>query len=404
MTSIQAIVCRSAQAALAFASLSLVAATPSLARPAPHTAGHTIAGGNALIQVQRGALRPVEVRRRLADRGYRRIQILENNPPFLVEACRDGELFELRVGRRGRVRNARVVGNCGRSRRFGAQSRTIRELRRSGYSRIEAVRERGNVTVFEACRGYNRERIVVERDGDIRRRRRIGACLQNRNQIAGPATGRRRPARRNVSEADARRTLSNRRYYNVRLTDTRPRRLVFEACRGIRQFRVGVDRDNGNLVGRRRIGWCERPRNRRPVRITRPQIDFNASSRLRATTCQDAFDYLLAQDKVYFSTASAEIREESVPLLRRVARVAQRCPDATLIIGGHTDSTGSDELNQELSEDRALSVVQFLRRTGISRNRVSGIGYGERRPVASNATTQGRALNRRIEFLVEWDG
>jgi outer membrane protein OmpA-like peptidoglycan-associated protein len=67
-------------------------------------------------------------------------------------------------------------------------------------------------------------------------------------------------------------------------------------------------------------------------------------------------------------------------------------------INGHTDNTGSDELNQKLSESRANSVKQYLLENGIGENRITATGYGESKPIADNKTAAGRAMNRRVEI------
>jgi len=67
-------------------------------------------------------------------------------------------------------------------------------------------------------------------------------------------------------------------------------------------------------------------------------------------------------------------------------------------VAGHTDSSGNDMLNMELSQSRAESVVEYLVSAGIARERMKAKGYGESRPVADNATAEGRAKNRRVEL------
>ena len=76
-------------------------------------------------------------------------------------------------------------------------------------------------------------------------------------------------------------------------------------------------------------------------------------------------------------------------------------PDVQVEISGHTDSQGSDELNQDLSLRRAQAVKNWLVQKGIASNRIKTVGKGEKEPVADNTTAEGRAANRRIEFYVE---
>ena len=76
--------------------------------------------------------------------------------------------------------------------------------------------------------------------------------------------------------------------------------------------------------------------------------------------------------------------------------VRDRSLDMTVI--GHTDSTGNDEINDELSLARATSVVDFFVANGVSADRLEAMGKGSREPIAPNDTPEGRALNRRVEF------
>ncbi|MBV6658078.1 MAG: OmpA family protein [Devosiaceae bacterium] len=117
--------------------------------------------------------------------------------------------------------------------------------------------------------------------------------------------------------------------------------------------------------------------------------------------CQLLFARALADNTIRFGSGSAAIDPLSFGLLDRLVRTLQSCPDASVEIGGHTDSDGSDTLNQSLSEQRAQAVLGFVIDAGIDATRVAAVGYGETDPIADNATEEGRAQNRRIEFTVE---
>lgn len=103
---------------------------------------------------------------------------------------------------------------------------------------------------------------------------------------------------------------------------------------------------------------------------------------------------------IEFATASAEIRSSSNQLLGRIASVLNTREDITRIrIEGHTDSRGSDSYNQQLSEERANSVREYLiSNGGVSTSRLESVGYGEARPVDTNDSSAGRQNNRRVEF------
>ena len=105
---------------------------------------------------------------------------------------------------------------------------------------------------------------------------------------------------------------------------------------------------------------------------------------------------------VHFATDEAVILPESFPLLLQVASVLSENSDIALVeIAGHTDETGSDKYNRELSDRRAGSVRRFLVESGrIDSSRLVVAGYGESRPIQSNETEEGRAANRRVEFVI----
>lgn len=118
-------------------------------------------------------------------------------------------------------------------------------------------------------------------------------------------------------------------------------------------------------------------------------------------TCQQNFNTLLDANQIRFATNSADIDVSSNSLLIDLIDVAKQCPDANIEIGGHTDSRGSDEYNQQLSQLRATSVMEYLVENGVDATRLSAVGYGEYNPIADNETAEGLAKNRRIEFNVK---
>jgi outer membrane protein OmpA-like peptidoglycan-associated protein len=104
---------------------------------------------------------------------------------------------------------------------------------------------------------------------------------------------------------------------------------------------------------------------------------------------------------VYFDFAKATLRTESYPALMEAIQILKDNPDIQVEIQGHTDNIGSDAFNQKLSERRAYAVMNFLiQYGGISPARLSAKGYGEKMPIASNETPEGRQLNRRVDFVI----
>lgn len=116
-------------------------------------------------------------------------------------------------------------------------------------------------------------------------------------------------------------------------------------------------------------------------------------------------EFKIVLPQVYFETAKAEIKPESYPILDDAAKtihtVLSGNPDITIEVQGHTDSRGSDAYNQNLSQERADAVKDYLViKHGITSARLVARGYGESQPIASNNTVQGMAKNRRVEFLI----
>ena len=109
---------------------------------------------------------------------------------------------------------------------------------------------------------------------------------------------------------------------------------------------------------------------------------------------------LVSRLTVYFDFDSAELRPESITELERVVTFMGDVPFAKALVEGHTDSVGSAEYNQGLSERRANAVKEYLVSQGIEKNRVYTEGKGEKQPVADNKTKEGRAKNRRVEIEV----
>ncbi len=110
------------------------------------------------------------------------------------------------------------------------------------------------------------------------------------------------------------------------------------------------------------------------------------------------------KDTIEFETAKATLLPESFKVLNDVVQVLKDRPDMKIRIEGHTDSQGSDEYNQKLSEARAASVLNYLvEQGGIDRSRLTSVGYGETRPIDTNRTPEGRQRNRRVEFHIVRD-
>jgi outer membrane protein OmpA-like peptidoglycan-associated protein len=116
------------------------------------------------------------------------------------------------------------------------------------------------------------------------------------------------------------------------------------------------------------------------------------------------YDRLLSDGKITsygitFATGKADLKPESMTEIARIAKLMAEHPELSFEVQGHCDATGSDAVNDSLSQKRAEAVVAALVQQGIAAERLSAVGKGSHVPVADNSTDEGRAKNRRVEFV-----
>lgn len=111
--------------------------------------------------------------------------------------------------------------------------------------------------------------------------------------------------------------------------------------------------------------------------------------------------YLNMPSDVTFSTASAEVTPGFYETLNSVAIVLAEFDKTSVSVYGHADARGADDYNQQLSQERALSVSNYLSSQGVAGQRLNAVGFGESRPVADNSTESGQAANRRVEIVID---
>ena len=128
----------------------------------------------------------------------------------------------------------------------------------------------------------------------------------------------------------------------------------------------------------------------------------NTADRCPTTPAGDRVDAngcsLRASLSVFFDTDSAVLKPQSFAELDNMAQFLKDVPNATGVVEGHTDNTGSDAYNQALSQRRADAVRKYLVDKGIAASRLQSKGLGETQPAADNKTVDGRAQNRRVVF------
>jgi outer membrane protein OmpA-like peptidoglycan-associated protein len=141
----------------------------------------------------------------------------------------------------------------------------------------------------------------------------------------------------------------------------------------------------GAAVGRRMDKQEQELRQIEGVEVTRPS--------------EGEINVKLTSD-VLFDLDSSALRSESRTTLRELADNFEQYPDNIILVEGHTDSSGTEQHNQRLSEQRAANVADYLIENGVRSSSVTVFGYGESRPKSSNATAEGRQLNRRVEIHI----
>ena len=158
---------------------------------------------------------------------------------------------------------------------------------------------------------------------------------------------------------------------------------------GLSGAAIGRYMDNQEQAMRQAIANSEAATMRREQEIAQGAHKEN----VQVLTVSFKSDYL-------FATNSATILPGAQPELQRVSDVLRQYPETTIQVSGHTDNQGSEVYNQQLSERRAQAVRDAIVGMGVDPARITVIGYGESRPIASNDTAAGRTQNRRVEVRI----
>ena len=118
------------------------------------------------------------------------------------------------------------------------------------------------------------------------------------------------------------------------------------------------------------------------------------------TRAEDGSIIVTLKNEILFDTDSAVLSYEAGNTLMDLNKVLKKYPANIIVVEGYTDSTGTAAYNKTLSEKRAKAVYDFILNNGLKTSSISYVGYGVQNPVASNATAEGRAKNRRVELNI----
>lgn len=138
-----------------------------------------------------------------------------------------------------------------------------------------------------------------------------------------------------------------------------------------------------------------------PVAEPAKEEVFQKAFEEKAQEQEDTFtiDFENLAKQTLFEFDSDKISADAYENLDFIVKYLKENPNITIKIAGHTDNVGTDEYNQDLSERRANSVAGYFINKGVEKERVSSVGYGKTQPKFDNATEEGRAQNRRTEFI-----
>ena len=156
-------------------------------------------------------------------------------------------------------------------------------------------------------------------------------------------------------------------------------------------------------VGGDRSGWPSRLlklQHSIPSNVTLRTDMLTISSDFRLTeSCGQAVDHFSA-GPIPFEKSSAEFRSSAYPVLDRIIAITTACRNSEISVTGHTDTSGNESLNLQLSLKRARAVAAYIEQGGIAASRMIVVGAGSSEPIADNETKYGRSLNRRIDVVL----
>jgi outer membrane protein OmpA-like peptidoglycan-associated protein len=362
---------------------------------------------NVVRDDTRGKVETVQARYELLKRGS---YLMDQSANFTVKPLEPGAPLDLAEARNA-VELARIAG----ADRYAAESFAKAQKLLSDAEIAREKRKRGNEVMMPARQAAQTAEdarlIALQRQEDefeaqqralaAQRERDAQSRAQAERERATAEEARRRQAELDAQSAAAARAAAER----ERLEIERARQEALKAQSDAEQARAAAE--TAKLAADAQAEQARAQAEQAQAAATQAEQEKAAMrEKLREQlnvvleTRETARGLIVNVSDVLFDTGSATLKPGAREKLARVAGILASHPDLTIEIEGHTDSVGGDDYNQRLSERRAESVRAYLVQQKIPPAAVDAEGFGESRPVASNATAAGRQQNRRVELVV----
>ncbi len=247
------------------------------------------------------------------------------------------------------------------------------QLSRSQQDLAEAQRQ---------AAGAQQQMTTLQQDAE--RAQQEAAAAQERATAAGLSAEAAEAARREAEESRSKAETLAAQAEAARLEAQRTGAAAAEAAATLETQKRQLEEENQRLV---------REREDLQLRLTTALSDV-------AQITRSARGIVVNLPDILFDTNKATLKPNAQVALGKLSGIVSVFPAINLRVEGHTDSTGTDAINDRLSRDRANSVMAFLQTQGVAASRMAAAGYGSRIPVADNGTPQGRAQNRRVEIIL----
>ena len=333
------------------------------------------------------------LRELLRVQGYSQIDFLDlRGAVITANACSGTSAYRVSINRTGRVLERDQTGACSPTATGDPVSPDviIDALYGQGFLRINVLDRTPPTFLVDACRGGRKYQVRLDDDGDIIDAKDNGAC----NLAEGDA----------LEPAQIERILGLQGYGNIRMpaAATDDDTYIVTACAGIRQFELTVT-EAAEVAGRKATGFCDAGGKNVVYIPPRPIEDDRvlALAKLEPESCQRIADWMQYEKPITFAEESANLSDADLAQIALLAQTLKKCSTTRVLVEGHTSKTGGDEMNQTLSEKRALAVQKALNDQGIATERLIARGFGKTYPrIATEAEAN---LNRRIEINLEWD-